>query len=381
MPSICRWWPTDWARAAGPHVHKALVQLARAVQSEDLTDASGWTAPSLAAMISGLGKGSGHDIRAALTALMAAVRRQKLTPGRGWTAPCLLMVLDVLCQARSADALFGRLVAALVDIAGPTRGFLVAGITTLCRFSVADHHLQAARQLLEAFRKNTTGSCDERDRKDLLWHTTLLHFACWQQRSVDQDLMTFFARGYQYFLGCQVEAGGREVRHGDRWHSRWASAYWQPISTGAGDHRDGGSAPDPVERGRRGGRPVSSLQQKVFEEFRKAMPDHDVQMEVSIRDFPVDILIDGSVCVEVDGPGHGVLDPFGDPGPAAGSPASLRRIKDRFIDHMLRQFGYRVFRVAGGRDLVLQESVSQIRTELEKGTSAGPRQAAGHKAV
>ena len=99
--------------------------------------------------------------------------------------------------------------------------------------------------------------------------------------------------------------------------------------------------------------------------------------EVRINHFPVDILIDERLCVEVDGPDHFFEVPVDRPVDRPGEPRAVfvqqRRTKDLFIDHMLRRYGYRVVRIADAEDPAsLDKLVGQVRSALDAPAAERP---------
>ena len=76
-------------------------------------------------------------------------------------------------------------------------------------------------------------------------------------------------------------------------------------------------------------------------------------------------MVDGRLCVVVEGPHHCVQVPatIGDQTETGFVPQ--RRTKDRFVDHMLHQWGYQVFRLPDTRDqAVLHRLVCELRAAL-----------------
>ena len=170
-----------------------------------------------------------------------------------------------------------------------------------------------------------------------------------------------FAQSWHHYLFCTVAAcddDTHEEAFGDRWHDSWSCDYWQPSASA---RRAVPVAPPD------GASAVSYTQSDVFERLRQDLAGHDVCQEILVNQFPVDILIDGRVCVEVDGPEHFIDVPV--PVPEAGQAGTVftreRRTKDLFIDHMLRQYGYRVFRIANAQySARLDELVQQVAAAL-----------------
>ena len=153
-----------------------------------------------------------------------------------------------------------------------------------------------------------------------------------------RDWRNSFETCCRHYLSCQLAAGNESGEDGfchDYWHKSWACAWWRRL-TGPDTGRPGGQVGPP-------GTTVSLRQQKIFEQLQRALPGHKLAMEVVIRDFAVDIVIDDRVCVEVDGPDHFVAVPAMDGKGTGDGFVRKRRTKDHFIDHMLRQFGYQVF--------------------------------------
>ena len=78
-------------------------------------------------------------------------------------------------------------------------------------------------------------------------------------------------------------------------------------------------------------------------------------------------MIDGRICIEVDGPWH-FVQALAEGRDAGGDTlVRKRRTKDLFIDHMLRQYGYQVLRIGCRPErMVLDERVVQVRALLDE---------------
>ena len=326
-------------RGEGQQVHKAQERMARMILGQELTTDGGWTVQNLAMMANGISRGRSALCQEALTRLAAVVREEELGSPALWTARHLAMMLEAVGLTQHRLPLFQALSAALAHRAGQEPEALITALANLGRHALSGPHLKAASQLLEALDTEGGPACSGRARHELLWITSLLHFASQQQKAADPHWADTFAGAYRHSLMSAVTSPETELegRYGDRWHVRWSADYWRSLTR----------APDrPVVLAARRESEVSAVQQQIFAHLREHLPGLDIRMESRINGFPVDILIEQRVCVEVDGPRHFVprLAGSGQPGPDAG--AGLRRTKDEFIDHMLRQYGYQVLRVA-----------------------------------
>ena len=335
--------------------------VARTIGARDL-EREGWSPRNLAMLAGGLVWGEGAAPEKALTGIMSCVARGELTPRRGWTGPELAMMLGAMGQSLYREALFDRLVSALVHRAGQEPGSLMTAIGSLCRFFVSGIHLAAVRRLLDAFDKEGRTPGRPSGRDDLLWNTTLCHFASLESVSSDPQMTAFFERHSRRQLACGPGTQGLAGASADeRWTVSWARDYWQPsaaarqrLPTAAGETAAGETT-----------EAVSFMQQQIFDYLAQAMPDHKRQMTVRVHGFCVDIVLDKCVCVEVDGPDHFVLAP-GD-GQTDARRARKRRTRDLFVDHMLRQYGYQVFRIQNARDpATLRTLVRQLRSALDR---------------
>ena len=317
-----------------------------------------WNVQDLATMVSALSKGEGRSVHEALRRLADVIEQQELVAQEGWTALPLAVTTAAIGQTMPALALFDRLTAALARQAGQEPGIVARVLAKLCRYHLSGPHLEAGRRLLEALGQTGFAPGSRRIRDGLLWSTTLLHFAS-QQESVDSGMAEAFRQAWRYYLRCPVDeasADADEMPCQDQWQTHWSAAYWQsgPESQRAQPARAGA-----------GTTTVSHLQSTVFAQLQQQMPGHRLELEVQIDHFPVDILIDGCVCVEVDGPDHFFQTAVAAGGEEAGEWVRTDRTKDRFIDHMLRQYGYRIFRVAYDMDPAsFRAMVEQIRAAV-----------------
>ena len=277
----------------------ALTALAQTlVRHWQLTPDEGWTGMDLSTLAWGLARGQGLEVQQALARLGRAVGQQD--PGwlQGWATRSLTMMMESIGQAPGGAGVFGQLAWVLVQRALSEPQALVHILACLSRFVLSAAHLPSACRLLEALRAAAFRPDSRQQYRDLLWSSTLLHFASQQQTPVDQGLAAVFAQSFHHFLLCQPEGPGEgavEQPCDDVWHSRWACDYWQPAATGPQD-LPAPPASAPLA--------VSAVQQRVFDAMKARMPGHSLQMEVPVKDFPVDIMVDGRVCVEVDGPDH-----------------------------------------------------------------------------
>lgn len=307
-------------------------------------------------MASGLSRAPGPDSQAALMCLAAEVAGNR-TLTRDWTGQDLVMMLEGTGQTLAGHAVFEQLTAALEHRARREPLALVRALGCLSRFALSATHLSCARRLLDALRAGSGLPQSPRCRHELLWSTTLFHFASLQASAVDEVQPAFFAQFYRLVLSLPVTGESEEwagMGSDDQWHQRWASDYWQPALRV--DRRAPATRPTP---------PVSPSQSQLFARLHKAFPGHDLQPQARINDCPVDLLIDGRVCVEVDGALHAVETAAGI-GPSADTGlVRAARSQDLFIDHMLHRYGYLVCRIADSRDPArLDAQVGQIRTAL-----------------
>ena len=336
----------------------ALTHLAQHVRACSAGELQGWTVRQLVMTAHGLSRGMGPEIVQAMEHLALCVQSLGLTPERGWTPPLWVMMTDAMGQALYGHPLFGRLVSTLAGSAAREPELLASALGSLCSCALRRPHLEAARQWLDALRAEAFVPRGLRVQGQLLWGTSLLHFASLLPESANEALAERFAAAYRAYSSCGTDepSAGRDTRLRDAWHIRWARDYWASF---AGEDRM------PVVMESTGCPEVSALQGWVFQKLRQALPGHELEMETRVNDFPVDILIDRQVCVEVDGPSHFIRMPV----PAGGQPGDAmlqRRTKDLFIDHMLRGYGFAVFRIVDSQDPdSLGKSIRQIRAVLE----------------
>ena len=367
-PGVAGWTPGCLAMMADglsraawqADVQKALVQLAGVfLRARHLVAEAGWTPLNLSMMANGLARGRGGEVQHALARLVAAAFHRGLMPGGVWTDHDLLRMMGALSQAAEGTAFFDSLVAELEKRAEQEPGLLIMALKALCRLPVSDRHLEAARRLLAAFRQAGAVAAHPRVRDQLLWCTTLLHCASCQPPPADPSLSAFFAQSARHYRSCPVDScttGGAEACDDEPWHNRWAQAYWHLLSgrratlvvcpaIGAG-HRPQG---------------LPLLQQTVFDRIRAGLPASELLREARINDFPVALLVDGHICIAVDGADHLV------PMVQQGEDKPGCAAREAFVDHMLHQYGYRVFRVSGhlGPE-ALDTLVSQVRAALHE---------------
>ena len=350
-------------RGESKGVQRALTRLARAIEARDLVVHQGWGCQELAMTAAGLAAGAGVEVHRARVRLAETACQWLRRSEQDWEAWQQVLLLKGTGQTLVGPDVLGTITSALVHTAWQEPQALIRALDCLSRFALAPPHLECASRLLAALRSADFSPCSRRDRDELLWSTTLLHFGCQQQQPIDQVLAASFAQFSRQLLSCTQaleEAAGVPL---DLWHSRWASDYWQPAVRGAGAPRAAGRAAGSAVR-------VSSLQNSVFKALRAQMPDSVVQLEVPVNHFPVDIMIEGRLCIEVDGPWHFVEVPAeggGEPGADSVETqcAQTRRTRDLFVDHMLRHYGYQVFRfVYGGSPGELDRLVGDARAAL-----------------
>ena len=354
------------ARARGPCIREALLQLARTVSLQDLAMAQqdGYV-QNLAMMIAGLARGEEADVQEALAHLASLVSQLPPTCVQAWSSADLALMTETLGRTLPGLALFGHCTQALADRAGQDPGALAAALAGLCRHVLALPQLEACARLLEALDKEDWTPGDQRTEDEMLCNRTLLHFASLQQEPVDRRLTDFLARSWQRSLSSQRDRDTQD-RAGDtdasRWQRGWAQDYWQPSSTARCVEP---SSPDWVRAA------VSSSHRHVFDQLKAALPGHQLELEVRVNQFPVDIMIDGRVCVEVDGPEHFVLALAAGDGQAGSRFTRARRTRDLFVDHMLRRYGYQIVRIAGvwGRTAV-RRFVSEVRALADRADPA-----------
>ena len=339
-------------------VQRALTHLAQHVRACSTGELQGWTVRQLVMTAHGLSRGMGPEVAQAMEHLALCVQSVGLTPDRGWTPPLWVMMTDAMGQALYDHALFGRLVSALAGSAAREPGLLASALGALCSCALRRPHLDAAWQWLDALRAEAIVPRGLRVQGQLLWGTTLLHFASRLPELAEEALAERFAAAYRAYSGggSDEPAAGRDTRLRDSWHIRWARDYWASFT---------GEKRTPVVMESTGCPEVSALQGGIFHRLREALPGHELEMETRINDFPVDILIDRQVCVEVDGPSH-FIHMAAPAGRQPGDARLQRRTKDLFIDHMLRGYGFAVFRIVDGQDPdSLGKSIRQIRAVLE----------------
>ena len=360
------------ARGEGPEIQEALNRLAQAIIASDLTAGQGWNSRFLSMASMGLGKTSAALARPALARLADWVCQLELAHEPETAGSDLGIIMDVMGQTLADHAAFEKITAALVHRAALEPEVLNGLLGCLARFALSAVHLKSASRLLEALGTQDVRPGSERERQEMLWSITLFHFASLQHTPVDQALTVSFAQARQRYRFCTVTGwrdhdssdDGRidndrsEAASSDLWHERWAADYWAPPAARG--------QPTPAEPA--AVTPATPYWQgQVFERFRKELPGHDVRQEVRVNHFPVDIMIDGRVCIEVDGPGH-FVELLAHSGGRSGVVVRQRRTKDLFIDHMLGQYGYRVVRIEVARirdPVMLEEQVRQLVRALD----------------
>ena len=408
------------SKAEGADVQQALGNLAKAInkRKDSLTIDAGWNAQHLAMMANGLSKAEGADVQQALGHMAKAINKRKdsLTINAGWKAQHLAMMANGLCKASGPDDIRTALIhiekaVSALDLTkgkGPgvqTLGMMVSSIGRYCapellkklacalakeakkapgalvdvlgnmssRFSLSERHLDAADQLVAALMKHGSVPDDQRAKDEMLWNATLLHFAEQQQKVPDQRRALSFAQAYQHCLSSRPRIQDKAYKTelaDDLWHIRWSADYWKKDILPATDAMDTRNSGEPD---------IPHLQKTVLDLLKKALPGHHLQMEVPIRDFSVDIMIDGRICVEVDGYDHFV--DMRAEGGAAGQFAQKRRTKDQFIDHMLARYGYQVCRISDAhKPERLAGFVSQICSAVDTAPDS-PMKSQGLKTV
>ena len=379
-------WSPDWlamltyglSQGEGPAIAPALTQLAQILlQSRSLTANEGWTAPSLSMMASGLARGQGQVVHRALNRLARSPDPQELARPALWSARSLAMMMEATGQTLAGQAVFGHFTTALAQRAAHQPEALVSVLGSLSRFALSAPHLTSAGRLQEALRANDFQPQDRQDLDKLLWSTTLLHFACQQDTPVDQELAASFAQFYQQCLASERLSGESTAvpaptEEDDDWHLAWARDYWQPTATGCPSQPPMARTAAPV--------PVPGWQQKLFDDLQAGLPGHSLQMAVAVNHCPVDIMIDGRVCIEADGGWYCVEVPAEVPeedrAGQGDAVVSQRPTRDLFVDHMLRRYGYQVVRIAHSEDPAQRDELArQVRSAL--GLSVQDRPMAG----
>ncbi len=331
----------EWYESQG-----ALRALARAVMVRELTLRQGWNAGWLARMAKGFSQGEGGDIQGALRALASAVEGRELNRGNGWSVQHVAMMIGGIGQILYGHPVFCHLMSALRQQGVKAPFSLITMLNDFARFSLSPIHLVEASKRLSALRESGFIPDSQRQKDELLWCITLFHFACSEQQSDDKELGTLFKEFYKHYhqlLGVQSGNGTFEPAYEGQWHIFWARKYWQP-SCSQNSNVDG------LEKGT-----VSHWQYKIFNKLRRKLPDSELAMKVPVNGFFVDIMIDGSICVEVDGPRHFVSVPQNIDEKISALSADIHyhkacRTKELFIDHMLKRYGYQVFRIAVSKE-------------------------------
>lgn len=348
-------------KAEGVEVEAALNHLAQAIKKLQQLQPGSWGAQPLAVMACQMSRAGGKEAREALQLLTDSLNGQQLTAEAGWNARTLSMMTTAIGQDLCTSALFDELTGHLLAQAAQKPTALVSALQGFCRFSLTAAHLRVARRLLDELEALDFRPATRRQWGALLWSITLFHFASGQLQAAEAGLADSFERDCRRYLSWRSDReqddAEDELSYNDGWHNSWACDYWH-------------QAPRlscRVEQGipRPAGEPISYWQQQVFEQLKKELSGHDLQMEVHVNDFPVDIMIDGRLCVEVDGKGHFIrTSATADEQPAEGD--NQRRTKDQFIDEMLHRYGYRVFRIAGAEDRdKLRAFVRQVRAAVD----------------
>ena len=250
----------------------------------------------------------------------------------------LVIMMDAMGQSLADHAVFERITSALVHKARLEPEAVQGLLRSLSRLALSGAHLEAASRLLQALRDCACRPGSLRELSGILWSITLFHFSSVQHKPVDQALAASFVQAWQYFSAAVAQGCADKVTASpdDHWYHCWVFDYWSLP----------GTANRPVPVALVEGTPAIPYRQaQVFERFRQEMPGHDVRQEARVNQFPVDIMIDGCICVEVDGPAHFAEMLVDRRGQTGRTLVRQRRTKDFFIDHMLRQYGYRVFRI------------------------------------
>ena len=348
-------------KGEGPELQEALDRLARVISACDLTGCAQWSLRCLAMAARGLARTSGVAARQALARLAGLACRLDLAQGAEESGRDLALLMVALGEALTDHAVFEKITSALVPHTGQEAGAVQDLLSGLSRSALSVTHLTAACRLLEAFRTQAVRPGSQQALNEMLWNITLFHFACVQHKPVDQQLAVSFAQFWHHFLFCTVTGCDADRNHADRnhadrnhadksqaafdapWPVIWAADYWQPSAAA----RRG----VPVTRG---DVPVTwwdapstgpGSQALVYARLRQELPGHDICQQARINHCPVDILIDGRVCLLVEGPDHCVEQWTQTREQATGTLVRQRRTRDLFIDHMLRQYGYLVFRI------------------------------------
>ena len=269
------------------------------------------------------------------------------------------MLMETTGQMLAGHALFEKITSAALERAQEEPELVHGLLGHLSRCALAAPHLQAARRLISALQSRGIRPCSWHERNEMSWRITLFHYAC-QQTEADPALAAFFVQAFRHSLSCPLADDGDDspdAAGDEHWHGRWAADYWQPSSQVTCEVVAVSDAIRPE---------IPYWQGRLFGRLRAQLPGHRLQLEARINQFPVDILIDGRICVEVDGLWHFAEVPVtreGQPGPAF---VRQRLTKDLLIDDILRHYGYQVFRIADVENPAsLAALLGQIRSALE----------------
>ena len=240
--------------------------------------------------------------------------------------------------------IFSGLVEELANAPDISSHCLVYVLEALGRGPLPACHLSAGFTLLTAL--NAGHQPDNRgDITSSLWVVTLFHLAISQDGS-DPNREEQLSAMYRYFCRLYEQIGEKDKDETqDQWHLSFVKDYWQK------EVDPNGSLPGITTSDTC----ISQLQQSIYQRLQRTLLGRTLEMEVPVNGFPVDIMIDGHICIEVDGPQHYVTvsqEAFShfvantqcDSQQAKALPG-LPLMKDRFVDFMLERYGYRVFRM------------------------------------
>ncbi|MCG8532335.1 MAG: hypothetical protein MI749_16970, partial [Desulfovibrionales bacterium] len=280
---------------------RALVATAGEVADRkwDLKDKTEWTAQSVALVANAISKVEGNnDVTRALNIIADAVidREQDFEDNTEWTAQGLSMVATGLRYSGNSRA-FELVIDRLVTFAGQEPLELAWLLSCMSGWHLVDEHLRAGLKLYKALEEADYRPDSLRTVHELIWSATVMHFVSTEMGGSEgddsrTDLFRKYYQNYRNFAEGNQERNGSGTVFQDRWHGIFARDYWEPEQ----------SEPGLVIEFQEEDRDISKKQRQVYQKLREIYDS--CYLEVSINQFPVDILLDGRVCVEVDGPQH-----------------------------------------------------------------------------
>ena len=302
-----------------------------------------WIAQDLAMVTNGLSQVAGADADTTRLALAKEVGTRALAGDlKCWIAQDLAMVTNGLshCLYAIGEDVVQALIKAMMKML-PTKKQIMTALNALCRLSLLHDQLELGYLLVKSF-YDTTDYIEADilitpEYSDLLWCLAVLDLCRTENPLVTGDIEIPYL---DIFFTPLMEGERVTGIPSDRWQHRFAYIYWMGI-----DHSDFDVSivfPAPEKN-----RKTSSLQKRVYQSIKEALPNSVISMEVEIEGFPVDILVDNKLCIEVDGPQHfiqehsmeaeeQVLQHF--PG--------KERARYRLIDHILKRLSFDVMRIS-----------------------------------